>query len=280
MIYVFQDESLIPKVWIDKVAKLQKELEKLATQDERKVFISKHDIWGDIKDELLAMSHNKCWYSEAPDAVSDWHVDHFRPKARALDEDKTVHDGYTWLAFDWKNYRIAGSYPNSPHKDGTGQTRGKWDHFPLGNGGVRARWDSRDCTGEICLILDPAKKNDPKLLTFDEDGLPRPSDPDNAIAKKKVETTVHLLYLDSPRLVAARKKKWRDTYDWIQEYRKATPADYSECTALDFERLDRHLEKLSELTGPQSEYASTARACLRAHGLGHLIQLPEEVRAA
>lgn len=281
MIYVFQDESLIPKVWIDKVAKLQEELENLATQDERKAFIKKHgDAWGEIKNELLDMSHGKCWYSEAPDAVSDWHVDHFRPKGRALDEDKTVHEGYAWLAFDWKNYRIAGSYPNSPHTDEEGETRGKWDYFPLASGCVRAQWDSRDYNGEICLILDPAKKHDPKLLTFDENGLPRPSDPGNAIAKKKVETTVHLLYLDSPRLVAARKKKWRDTCDWIEEYRKATPADFGSCTALDFARLYRHIEKLGELTGPQAEYASTARACLRAHDLGHLVQLPEEVKAA
>jgi len=77
------------------------------------------------------MSHGKCWYSEAPDAVSDWHVDDYRSKKRTLDEDKTEYDGYHWLAFDWKNYRIAGSFPNSPHKDGEGVTRGKWDYFPL-----------------------------------------------------------------------------------------------------------------------------------------------------
>lgn len=281
MIYVFQDESLIPQAWVDGVAKLQGELENLATPDERKAFIKQHgDTWGKIKNDLLKMSHGKCWYSEAPDAVSDWHVDHFRPKGRALDTDKTAHDGYAWLAFDWKNYRIAGSYPNSPHNDEQGETRGKWDYFPLANGCVRAGWNNRDCDSEICLILDPAKKNDPKLLTFDENGLPRPSDPDNAIAKKKVETTVHLLYLDSPRLVAARKKKWRDTCGWIEEYRNAAPSDYAQCTALDFERLERHIQKLSELTGPQAEFASTARACLRAYDLSHLIQLPEEAQAA
>ena len=93
------------------------------------------------------MSCLKCWYSEAPDAVSDWHVDHFRPKKRTLDEDKTEHEGYHWLAFDWRNYRIAGSYTNSPHRDGQGVTRGKWDYFPLANGSVRANWHQRDCSG-------------------------------------------------------------------------------------------------------------------------------------
>lgn len=280
MIYVFQDESLIPVAWIEKAAKLQEQLEKLATQGERKAFVSSHNEWSEIKDELLKMSYGKCWYSEAPDAVSDWHVDHFRPKGRALDEDKTEHEGYGWLAFDWKNYRIAGSYPNSPHKDDEGQTRGKWDYFPLAKGSARANWETRDCGGEICLILDPTKKNDPKLLTFDEDGQPRPTDPSNAIAIKKVETTVRLLFLDSARLVAARKRKWRETCDWIEEYRKGTPPVYEECTELDFARHERLLEKLAEITGPGVPFASTARACLRAHSLGHLIETPEEARAA
>lgn len=281
MIYIFQDASKIAQAWLDKVALLQQELERLATHDERKAFITaQNGVWGEIKNELLAMSHGKCWYSEAPDAVSDWHVDHFRPKNRALDEDKTVHDGYTWLAFDWKNYRVAGSYPNSPHTDDEGKTRGKWDFFPLAPGCVRASWTNRVCQNEICLILDPTKKADPKLLTFDENGLPRPSDPKNPVVTKKVQATVHFLFLDSPRLVTARKKKWRDICDWIEEYRKAVPSILEQCTPLDYERLERQVEKLAELTGPQAEYVSTARACLRAHDLGHLIMTPEEEKAA
>ena len=281
MTYVFQDQAKIPRAWLDKVAALQAQLEAIPTADERKAFIdSKAGVWGEIKDKLLEMSHGKCWYSEAPDAVSDWHVDHFRPKNRARDEDSTAHEGYAWLTFDWKNYRIAGSYSNSPHHDHEGTTRGKWDFFPLAHGCVRANWANRACTHEICLILDPAKKNDPKLMTFDEEGLPIPSDPSNAITKKKVEVTIHYLYLDSPRLVAARKRKWRETSDWIEEYHNVCPPDYAACTPQDFNRFERHLTRLSGITGPNAAYASTARACLRANGLGDLIQSPEEGLAA
>lgn len=282
MIFVYQDPAAIPDWWFERVGQLQAELEDYADLDARRAFVAsnKAAIWGEIKDHLLGLSHNKCWYSEAPDAVSDWHVDHYRPKGRALDSDRTVHEGYSWLALDWTNFRIAGSYPNSPHKDDAGTTRGKWDYFPLGNGSVRANWDNRDTSKEICLILDPAKKNDPKLMTFDEEGIPVAADPANPIARKKVEVTVHFLFLDSPRLVAARKKKWRDTFDWIKEYQNVCPPDYDNCTALDVARFERHLEKLSEITGPHAPYASTARACLRANSLGFLIQSAEEAQAA
>lgn len=281
MIYVFQDEAKIPRAWLKKVATLKLKLEKLATAKERKGFIDSNSaVWGEIKEKLLAMSHGKCWYSEAPDAVSDWHVDHFRPKTRALDEDKKAHDGYAWLAFDWKNYRIAGSYPNSPHKDNSGETRGKWDFFPLGPDCTRATWDHRDCKNEICLILDPTKRNDPKLMTFDENGIPLPSDPKNAIVRRKVAVTIFYLFLDSPRLVAARKKKWREILDWIEEYREVCPVSFDDCSPQDIKRFDRLTHRLADITGPDAPFAATARACLRANGLDFLIKAPEEAHAA
>lgn len=282
MIFVRQDLSKIPQAWLDKVAGLQAELDACVDVTARKAFVrsARASVWGEIKDELLALSNNKCWYSEAPDAVSDWHVDHYRPKGRALDEDGTEHEGYAWLALDWTNFRIAGSYPNSPHNDDQGVTRGKWDYFPLAAFSARAGWDSRDTQNEICLILDPTKRSDPKLISFDEQGLPHPADPNNPIVRKKVEVSVHYLFLDSPRLIAARKRKWRDTSSWIEEYQNVCPPDINQCTQQDVQRFERHIAKLSELTGPDSPYASTARCCLRVNGLDFLIQTPEEALAA
>lgn len=277
MIYIFQDESKIPKAWLTKVAAFKVELDKLSTPKERKDYIeSKQAVWGEIKNALLEMSHGKCWYSEAPDAVSDWHVDHFRPKSRSLDADRTIHPGYDWLAFDWKNYRIAGSYSNSPHKDDGGDTRGKWDYFPLAPGTFRASRDDRDITKEIVLLLDPTKKTDPKLMTFDEEGLPIPSDPNNAIIRKRVEATIHYLFLDSPRLVAARKRKWREIIDWIDTYRDVCPPTIEECTEADYKRLQKLIDRLQSLSGPDATFAATARACLKANALDQFLQLVEE----
>lgn len=281
MIFVFQDESKIPVEWLDKVAVLQSQLESISDSQSRILFIQRNSsVWGEIKEQLLEMSGGKCWYSEAPDAVSDWHVDHFRPKGKALDADRTEHEGYHWLAFDWRNYRIAGSYSNSPHRDKSGQVRGKWDYFPLAQGCVRASWSTRNCSEEICLLLDPTIREDPKLITFDEQGIPMPSDPCNPIVRKRVETTVHFLNLDQQRLVEARKKKWRETLYLIEEYRQACPMDFDACTHQDHHRVHRMLEKLGDLTGPTSRYASTARACLIANSMAWAVVAPEEAIAA
>ncbi len=47
-------------------------------------------------------------------------------------------------------------------------------------------------------------------------------------------------------------KKWRDTSDWIEEYRKPCPDDIAACTARDYERVERQLDELADLTGPES----------------------------
>ena len=272
MIFILQDESKIPADWLAKVKDLQDQLEDLPDAAARKAFINRHSsVWGEIKDQLLDMSSGKCWYSEAPDAVSDWHVDHFRPKNRALDEDKTEHAGYHWLAFDWKNYRIAGSYPNAPHRDHDGEARGKWDYFPLAEGSSRADWQNRDHTREICLLLDPTKPSDPGLMTFDEQGLPIPTAPKNAIVRERVRTTVRLLHLDHDRLVRARKRKWLNTQMFISDLLDDCPDHYDECTALDHQRVERLAERLSNLAAPCSAYAATARACLQANNLSTLV---------
>ena len=117
-------------------------------------------------------------------------------------------------------------------------------------------------------------------MTFDEEGFPIASDPGNPIVRKKVEVTVHYLYLDSPRLVAARKKKWREVSDWIEEYRAVCPAEFGDCTPQDIDRFERITERLSGISGPEAPYAATARACLRANSLDFLIKLPEEAFAA
>lgn len=271
MIYIFQDKSKIPEKWLTKVEALQVKLEAAKDVAARKKIVTDNDVWGDIKDQLLEMSHGKCWYSEADDAVSDWHVDHYRPKGQAIGLYGVIREGYAWLAFDWKNYRVAGSYPNSPHKDKGGVIKGKWDSFPLFDDNKAASWNARDCKDEVCLILDPTIKSDPPLIRFKADGMPEASAND-AVTKLRVKKSIHFLNLDCPRLVEARRKAWRDTHDLIEELIEAAPENEDDLRPDDFRRIERITNKIGKRTEPSQPYASAVRSCLTKNGYGQLIR--------
>ena len=105
-------------------------------------------------------------------------------------------------------------------------------------------------------------------MTFDEQGLPIPTAPDNAIVRKRVETTVRLLHLDHDRLVRARKRKWRETLAWIEDFFEACPKDYDTCTARDHREGTEPCRQAPQcITSSCSAYAATARACLHAQQL-------------
>lgn len=264
MIHIKRDATKIPEEWIKKAQALTADLEKLATPAERSAFIKKKGaVWGEIKEILQQMSHDKCWYSEAMDTVSDWHVDHFRPKGRVTEEGGTKYEGYHWLAFDWENYRICGSVPNSPHKDEEGRVRGKGDRFPLAKGSPRASWGDRCVEDEIVLLLDPTKVNDPAYLTFDERGLPIPAVPDCEMVAKRVAITTHLLFLDSPRLKDARQKLWRNCADEIAELRQLLNLQAEKHDAERRRRVEVMARKIAGMAAPDQPYSSTARACIR-----------------
>lgn len=97
-----------------------------------------------------------------------------------------------------------------------------------------------------------------------------------AAVRKKVETTIHFLNLDCERVVQARKQKWREVSECIEEFHRACPADPEDCSQLDFEEVERVAGRISELTDPSAPYAATARACLEANGVASPVPRPEE----
>ncbi len=286
MIYVYRDASKVPQEWKDKASALLAELEKCTTPKERNDVIDTHHLqndrrtlWSELKKVLLEMSHGKCWYSEARDDVSDWHVDHFRPKKRALDDDGTRHEGYHWLAFDWRNFRIAGSMSNVPHTDASGETRGKWDYFPLMPGAVRARWEQRETDNERPLILDPTRRGDAGCMMFDEEGIPKPVN-ESPLVQLRVERTSYYLFLDEPRLVDGRKQRWRECEKWIRELHELIPMEIEMIDAARFAQIARIEENIREMTRPEQPYSSMIRSCLKLRGMDYLIETPEGYEAA
>jgi uncharacterized protein (TIGR02646 family) len=235
-------------------------LDAIDDPQERKKFIDDHaEIWRGIKENLLEMSYGKCWYSEAPDTVSDWHVDHFRPKSE-----------YQWLAFDWRNFRVSGSIPN----------RKKNNHFPLSVHSRRASWIDRDYGQEEYLLLDPTDPNDPDLLTFDETGLPQPVEQDSPVICERVQIATEFLSLDSARLVEARKRRWRECRRRIEDLRRVLPMQREAIDAERSQRLKLLSSEIRDMTLPSEPYSATVRACLQAANMPYLIAKPEHAKAA
>src|SRR5574342_650759 len=67
-------------------------------------------VWQCLNSSLAMLSNGKCWYSESRNPTADKNVDHFRPKNRV--EEDSDHEGYWWLAFQWRNYRYASQWTN------------------------------------------------------------------------------------------------------------------------------------------------------------------------
>ena len=249
--------------WCRRAEELTEQLKNLHTHEERKRLIeSKRHMWKELKDWLLELSNGKCWYSEAKELVSDYHVDHFRPKNRAKQLDGDEREGYWWLAFDWKNYRISGSICNSLHCGADGETHGKADYFPLKNGCIPANSPDCDLEDELIYLLDPTDPDDPILLTFDESGYAKPSADEGTFRFIRAEETIKLLHLDFYRLVDERKKIWNKCNRLINMAQNLMEKESVSSNA----RLKETFKDIREMTSPCSELSSTATACLLSSG--------------
>jgi len=85
---------------------------------------------------------------------------------RAKQLDGTERDGYWWLAFDWRNYRISGAIGNRPNRGEDDEIRGKADYFPLREGSPVATGPECNLRDELIYFLDPTDANDPLLLNI------------------------------------------------------------------------------------------------------------------
>ena len=209
------------------------------------------------------MSHNKCWYSEAKEIFSLYDVDHFRPKKRAKQLDGTEREGYWWLTFDWKNYRISGTIGNRRYKDKEGVTGGKGDYFPLKPDTPAATNPSFDVEDEIIYILDPTDPLDPLFLTFLEDGKAYPAVSDKeSWAHERAETTIKLLHLNYFLLKDERIVVWQMCNRLIIEIDRLLEEQNSIISATKNERIRDKIKQLRKMISDEAELSSTARACL------------------
>lgn len=272
MIYIDIDKLRPSEEWLEQSKQLLDEL--IANRNDKakrdaiidKPSSQKH--WKNLKAELKRLSFGKCWYSEARDIYSYYHVDHFRPKKRVIDDTsgtKVEREGYWWFTFNYKNYRLSG---------GIGNTE-KLDHFAVKSNVATCPED--ECDDEVIYFLDPVKKNDPKKLIFVENGEIRPANPDNANWDYiKAEYTIKKLGLNYPELKTERHIKWKTCNRLIEEVRLLDSEYQAKPSAKREERLESKLNEVRKLIAPCEELSATSRACLRASRDAWALALLEE----
>lgn len=241
--------------WLAESDRLVKELAKLDAAGklkERNELIDAYSVhWGKLKPWLLALSDGKCWFTEARDIASHLDVEHFRPKKAARNIKGPERDGYWWLAFDFMNFRIAGTVPN--------RKKGPW--FPLRYGSQCSSFQRR-CEGdEIPHFLDPTNAHDVTLLAFDEEGKAVPAPGISRWDFIRVRRTVDRLKLTEHQALAEeRRKVWQRMTKHINNYKRALAEARHSAAAR--ERAKNAAREIAELAKPSAELSAVAKWCV------------------
>lgn len=126
---------------------------------ERREILRSNTHWTRLKPLLKKIFGDLCWYTDCDLTGSFGDIDHFRPKSSSCDLDGNIilDEGYWWLAYDYRNFRLSCEYANRKYKDG-----GKSTYFPVANeNGVK----------DIPILLDPCNYNDTELVGYREGGV-------------------------------------------------------------------------------------------------------------
>ena len=243
-----------PVDWLKEAQQVTADIHAAKDNKERNEIIEKNEkLWRDprVRDWLLAIFNNKCWYTEAQDSVSAIHVDHYRPKGRVSDLSNNHRDGYWWMAFDWTNYRICGQLINVK----------KSDLFPLSDT-IQATPDNKiSIRQESPVLIDPIT-DDARLISYemDEDACIAASAPGaDDSEKERVAATIEILGLNRlDRLNQKRADVWNECRGTIAEYLSAS----TDAPSLKAIRQAIAIQSLQKLVAYKAEFSSVADACI------------------
>lgn len=249
-------DGMPPQHWIDEAEKVTQRLRDAVGPEARKTIINENEgLWRDdrIRNWLLGQFHNKCWYTEAQDSVSSFHVDHFRPKIRALDLYGNACEGYWWLAFEWTNYRISGQLLNVK----------KRDLFPIAEGPRATCNEPASLHLEAPLLIDP-RTEQASLISYekDEDGcISIPAAGIDSDDHYLAEKTIEILGLN--RLDRLNKKRALFWDQCIQEILNYQSASNSGAQALKRIHQAKAISQLREMVKYEKEFSSVMIACIK-----------------
>jgi len=255
MIFIDRAGKAPKQDWIDRADAVTQELLNAITIVEKyNIIDANENLWGELKDFLLEISNDKCWYSESKDSYNHLHVDHFRPKKIAIGLDKVDYGGYWWLAFQWQNYRVCG---------GVGNVRKKEKFAVKSN---KANTPNCNLEDETIYFLDPTEEEDTLKLTFDSSGAITP-----LVTKgwdyERADYTIRNLNLNFKKLKEARKTLWTKCSSLVVEIQDLMNQNNVNPSPYRKGQIKEKLKKLKELVDKTSPFSATAKACLRSTGI-------------
>lgn len=271
MRYINLHDLELPDGWEEKAKELSAQLTAANSKRKRSKILSDNPIWQELLVPLYRLSKGKCWYSEARDVMSDRDVDHFRPKNEARNLDGKEREGYWWLAYDWENYRLSSIYCNRRRSDKFSKVKkvgGKWSYFPLFDETAPCKSKDR-LRDEDKMLLDPTDKDDPDLLTFDQNGDAVPNT-SNSKEIQRVKASIDLYNLDYTPLKEERQKVWDKCQRHINEIEniRSNP-NYG---IADNERIKFIKEEIRRMIEPEEEFSMVAIACVEYNKYSRLLR--------
>lgn len=267
-------EGRVPdEEWRKKAQALSDRLDAAGSKAVRDEIIEKNSaLWGELKPWLLELSKGKCWFSEARDYFSHWDVEHYRPKGAAKNLDGTERsEGYWWLAFDWRNFRICGNVGN----------RKKGAFFPLRDGTHQASAADRNIDDEFPYLLDPTRPEDPILLCFDENGDVKALPDLDAWNTDRVEESIKRYKLrEHEPLMEARRDVWSRCVREVNRCQNLMEEMSKSPSATKKEAVRQQVLKLREMVKFEAEFSATASECLQSRPQKWAQRLASEAQAA
>lgn len=208
-----------PRNWLKESNIRLMALRACATSQLRKDYldVNANKTWNRHKAAFERLSHDKCWFSEAYASVSDYAIEHFRPKKKVdlirskdtYPEKRTSSDtnGYWWLSYDIENFRLASYKPN--------QLKG--NYFPLESTSTIATPLDNSWRREKNMLLDPCVKGDTELLTYSGiEPVESDSDP-TSVSHVRARISIKIYGLKFQRLVNARSREYQHARNYYNE---------------------------------------------------------------
>jgi len=263
--------------WRERQEAMLTSLQNATTARERADIIDRNgDLWSEVKIHMRRRSHDKCWYCETKIIDNPGDIDHYRPKKKV--EESPDHQGYWWLAFEWRNWRFVCRFCNSDNRDQeTGHVSGKANHFPLvdDNESRRAK-GPKDCDYEDLrryerpALLDPTVRDDIGLITFTNEGVPVPVATNEHLVKyKRAKKSIEVYHLDRSALNNHRKKVYIKAERYVRAYLKYRDRWERDQSDEAEEKMSEAGYELAHMIAHDAEYSATVIAYLEKYFLLH-----------